>query len=94
MQNPDLFSSNKKNIPSKFPISMDNAKTIYNRVGRKISLFTSKMMNFLFPLSYLMSHRLTDNWMNSDKQTAVLKKNRQLISNIFIAKRNNFFIDN
>ena len=38
MQNPDLFSSNKKNIPSKFPISMDNAKTIYNRVGRKISL--------------------------------------------------------
>jgi hypothetical protein len=52
------------------------------------------MMNFLFPLSYLMSHRLTDNWMNSDKQTAVLKKTRQLISNIFIAKRNNFFIDN
>jgi hypothetical protein len=45
MQNPDSFSSNEENVPSKFPISMDIAKTIYNRVGRKMSLFTSKMMD-------------------------------------------------
>ena len=93
LQNPDSFSSNEENVPSKFPISMDIAKTIYNRVGRKMLLFTSKMMDFLFPLSYLMSHRLTDNSMNSDKQTADKEQIRQLISNIFIATRKNFLID-
>jgi hypothetical protein len=83
IQKSTSFSSNEENVPSKFPISMDIAKTIYNRVGRKMSLFTSKLMDYLFSASYLMDHRLTDNMMNSDKKVADKEQISQLISNRF-----------
>ena len=70
---------NSENVPSEFPISREIAKTIHNRVGRKMSLFTSKMMDFLFPIPYLMSHRMTDNG-NSEKQAADKHQISELIS--------------
>jgi hypothetical protein len=82
-QNPaSIEVSDKENVLSKFPICREIAKTIYNRVGRKMSLFTSKMMDFLFPVSYLTSHRMTDNG-NSEKQAADKQHICELISKLF-----------
>jgi hypothetical protein len=83
IQKSTSFSSNEENVPSKFLICMDIAKTIYNRVGRKMSLFTSKLMDYLFSAAYLMDYRLTDNMMNSEKKVADKEQISQLISNSF-----------
>ncbi|XP_046452805.1 uncharacterized protein LOC124200579 [Daphnia pulex] len=80
IQKSTSFSSNEENVPSKFLICMDIAKKIYNRVGRKMSLFTSKLMDYLFSAAYLMDHRLTDNMMNSEKKVADKEQISQLIN--------------
>ncbi|EFX75339.1 hypothetical protein DAPPUDRAFT_323451 [Daphnia pulex] len=76
---PSIEVADKENVPSKFSIRREIAKTIYNRVGRKMSLFTRKMMDFLFPVSYLTSHRMTDNGY-SGKQAADKQHISELIN--------------
>ncbi len=45
--------------PSKFPIDQNVAKAIYGRVGKKVTLFTAKLMEYAWGLPYILTHKLT-----------------------------------
>jgi hypothetical protein len=54
----------------KFPIDEAKARAIFNRVGRKMTLFTSKLMEYVFGIAYLKTHKMTSQKDDKSDKTA------------------------
>ena len=65
--------------PTKFPIDVNVAKSIFNRVGKKTTLFVNKLMDYVYTKTYLKTHKMTEQRKTSSRVAADPDEIRQII---------------